>query len=436
VRVNYKGLWSPPSETEEFTVVPTPPVISGVQTTTTPTISISVDSVAGLLRIYVDGSVAYEDEVGAGLKDISITLPSEGTHTITSDIEVKGFRSRKGNALVVVYKKEVIPAPTLTVTPTVETDSVNVTVSLPAGGNLHISIDGVEVKVDSASEGVYSYTLSLPTPRDIGVHTLRAYVENGGISSPTVEATFTRIPSPPTHNLPPRIILRHFLFRFDAEVDGVAEVSVDGNPVYTTTVTAGKNKVRLDFEERGLHHIRMRLTSGGFSSRWVEHTIFIYDKIELWIGSTTYKLNLRPQVMDTAPFIDPAVNRTMVPLRFILEGLGFDVQWEGTSRMITIRGTLYHEDGSTEERTVYMHMPKTSPEDHGGYVVYPGSPIVRVLYADGHTEDIDMRNVGGEDMGIPFIYQNRTFVPVRFIAELFGATVSWDGAERKVTIER
>jgi len=140
--------------------------------------------------------------------------------------------------------------------------------------------------------------------------------------------------------------------------------------------------------------------------------------------------------MDTAPFIDPTVNRTMVPLRFILEGLGFNVQWDGTTRMITIRGTLYYEDGSTEERTVYMHMPKSSPENHGGYVVYPGSPIVRVLYADGHTEEIDMRNVNGKDMGIPFIYQNRTFVPVRFIAELFGATVSWDGVERKVTIER
>jgi internalin A len=36
----------------------------------------------------------------------------------------------------------------------------------------------------------------------------------------------------------------------------------------------------------------------------------------------------------------------------------------------------------------------------------------------------------------PFIKDNRTFVPIRFVSENLGANVYWNGEKREVTIER
>ena len=36
----------------------------------------------------------------------------------------------------------------------------------------------------------------------------------------------------------------------------------------------------------------------------------------------------------------------------------------------------------------------------------------------------------------PLIIDNRTYVPIRFVAEELGASVVWDGQTRTVTIEK
>ncbi|UZN23825.1 hypothetical protein GM182_07545 [bacterium 3DAC] len=140
--------------------------------------------------------------------------------------------------------------------------------------------------------------------------------------------------------------------------------------------------------------------------------------------------------MDVAPFIDPVVNRTVVPLRFVLEAMGFEVKWDSHTRTIRITGEIFADNGEKFTRSVYLYMPKSKPEMHGTYEVYPGSSKVKIEDEGKQAYMIDLKNYKGQNMGVPFIYQNRTFVPVRFISEIFGAKVFWDGAERKVTIER
>ncbi len=61
-----------------------------------------------------------------------------------------------------------------------------------------------------------------------------------------------------------------------------------------------------------------------------------------------------------------------------------------------------------------------------GYVSAAEAPSVN-LVVDGN--DITY-------LSAPVIENNRTLVPVRFVAEALGATVSWDGINRTVTIER
>jgi len=114
--------------------------------------------------------------------------------------------------------------------------------------------------------------------------------------------------------------------------------------------------------------------------------------IRLVIDSTTYTINGLSSQSDVAPFIDPAHDRTMVPIRLVAEGLGADVDWIGETRTVTIvRGNV----------NLTLHVDTPLP--------------------DG--------------MGQATILDGRTFVPVRYVSEMLGASVRWDGTARAVYIE-
>ncbi len=117
-------------------------------------------------------------------------------------------------------------------------------------------------------------------------------------------------------------------------------------------------------------------------------------------------------------------------MSLLLDGLSFQVKWDGKARTITVNGSV-----SSGKRSVVITMPKAKPSKRGKYTVYMGSPNV-VVKGSGGTHMVDMSNYKGQDMGIPFIYESRTYVPVRFISEIFEGKVRWDGAQRKVSIER
>ena len=61
--------------------------------------------------------------------------------------------------------------------------------------------------------------------------------------------------------------------------------------------------------------------------------------IELWIGKNTAKVNGVSKPIDSSnPKVVPEVinGRTMVPLRFVTENLGCDVNWDQNTKTITI----------------------------------------------------------------------------------------------------
>lgn len=108
------------------------------------------------------------------------------------------------------------------------------------------------------------------------------------------------------------------------------------------------------------------------------------------IGSTTFTNNGVSHTIEAAPFITEEA-RTMVPVRFVAEAMGANVEWDGATQTVNI--TL---DG--REVSVVVDRP------------LPGG------------------------MGTPTIVEDRTFVPVRFVAENLGAEVDWDGAAQAVII--
>ena len=69
-------------------------------------------------------------------------------------------------------------------------------------------------------------------------------------------------------------------------------------------------------------------------------TVILGSKtIELWIGKSIAKVNGIDTPIDASnPKVVPEIinSRTMLPLRFVTEKLGCDVQWDGTTKTITI----------------------------------------------------------------------------------------------------
>ena len=111
------------------------------------------------------------------------------------------------------------------------------------------------------------------------------------------------------------------------------------------------------------------------------------------IGNAYYTVNDVPRlsVDGIPPYIDPAHDRTMVPLRTVAEALGAQVGWISDARTVTIhRGAIL------------LNLP------------------------------IDSALPGG--MGMPSIVAGRTFVPLAYVSRELGAVVHWDSAARAVYV--
>jgi len=127
------------------------------------------------------------------------------------------------------------------------------------------------------------------------------------------------------------------------------------------------------------------------------------------LGQGTIQLTLRiadlfafrgeqPVILDSAPQIYES--RTFLPVRFIAESFGLDVQWNAQKRQVTVKG-----DGKTIELTIDS----------------------KRAYVNGKEYILD---------AAPRIVSDRTLVPVRFLTEQLGATVDWDGENRTVIITK
>lgn len=100
------------------------------------------------------------------------------------------------------------------------------------------------------------------------------------------------------------------------------------------------------------------------------------------IGSSAFTQNGITKENDVSPFIEN--NRTLVPLRAIAEGLGAIVSWNGEQQTANLK---------LNNNNISLTIGETGP---------------------------------GLDIP-PRIVNNRTFVPMRYVSEMLGANVVWDG---------
>ncbi len=100
---------------------------------------------------------------------------------------------------------------------------------------------------------------------------------------------------------------------------------------------------------------------------------------------------------DAKPFIDEN-GRTLIPVRFVTEDLGATVEW------------------NAEDREVYI------TKDKANVLIRIGQERILV---NGVTKTMDTKAI---------IRYDRTYVPIRYVAEGLGATVGWDAGTRTVII--
>jgi uncharacterized Fe-S center protein len=74
--------------------------------------------------------------------------------------------------------------------------------------------------------------------------------------------------------------------------------------------------------------------------------------IRMTVGSTTFYLNDVSRTMDAAPII--INDRTMLPIRFIAEGFGCDVSWDGATQTVTLTAGARPSSGGAGDPAVYM----------------------------------------------------------------------------------
>ncbi|ABR49921.1 copper amine oxidase domain protein [Alkaliphilus metalliredigens QYMF] len=122
-------------------------------------------------------------------------------------------------------------------------------------------------------------------------------------------------------------------------------------------------------------------------------------QIRLTLGRLETQIDDEIYLLDTIPFIEGESNRTLVPIKFISEALGAKVTWLSETEQVLII------EGETE-----------------------------ILLTIGSKEVL----VNGEIILIEteprIMSPGRTFVPLRFVSEILGATVEYDEVTREITI--
>jgi N-acetylmuramoyl-L-alanine amidase len=106
------------------------------------------------------------------------------------------------------------------------------------------------------------------------------------------------------------------------------------------------------------------------------------SKVELVIGSKNFKLNGKKQQLDVSPFIYKG--RTLVPLRLVANGLGLDVQWDVSSRTVVI----LHQNKAQSQEAV-SRSKATAPQSPSRQVSYSEDDLywlAKMIYAEARGE--------------------------------------------------
>ncbi len=191
-----------------------------------------------------------------------------------------------------------------------------------------------------------------------------------------------------------------------------------GNPMMTVDgeeleIDTGRGTAPVIVDGRTLLPVRAVAEAMGGAVEWdAETQTAVLAKgdtiILLMIGSMTAFLNETAYTLDCAPIIQN--ERTMLPIRFIAENFGYDVQWDGDTQTITLTptekseevisanqptGTDCEPEETTDSIVVYFSQTGTTKPLAEKIAELTGLDIYEITAAEPYTdEDINYNDSG------------------------------------------
>jgi len=252
----------------------------------------------------------------------------------------------------------------------------------------------------SNSKGQFTLKVKLSP----GLNTLKVQALDSAGNKGEVTISITLDTSPPFLKLDSSLSSWMEVYTETLEVKGEVEVganlTINGVPVsydsqgkfsYTVRLQEGNNSIQIVAVDKAGNSNSIYLPV-----KYVKRTI-----VKIKIGSKTVYVNDRPIEIEAAPWIDAKSGRAMVPLRVIVEAFGATVEY----RYISF---------DDERVSIIFNLKRID--------LRIGSNIA---YIEGLPVKLDAP---------PVIINDRTFVPIRFIMETFGAKVDWDPFSSEITI--
>ncbi len=205
---------------------------------------------------------------------------------------------------------------------------------------------------------------------------------------------------------PPKLVV---ISPYAFQIFHTPTVLVEGKTEKDATVTINGVKVPVNGEnytfsysitlkKEGLDTINVVATdlAGNITRVSVPVKFIPKTKIVLQIGNKKALVNGEVVKLDTSPVL--INNRTMVPLRFIAEAFGANVEWNPVFKL------------------VFINLGKKE------IILQIGASYASV---SNHKMNLDAP---------PRLISGHTMVPLRFIAEAFGASVQWDEKTKSIVI--
>lgn len=116
-------------------------------------------------------------------------------------------------------------------------------------------------------------------------------------------------------------------------------------------------------------------------------------------GAVSVNVDSKPVVFpDGQPYVDSNSGRTMVPVRFVSESLGATVDWDGVNRTVKM---------ARSGKVITLKAGQKQALVNGKTIQFDASATIK---------------------------EGRTFVPLRFVSEAYGAVVAWNPDKQLVEI--
>ena len=144
------------------------------------------------------------------------------------------------------------------------------------------------------------------------------------------------------------------------------------------------------------------------------------------------KVNGKPVVSKPAAFI--ASDRTMVPVRFVAEALDYQVLWNEGSRDILLTKMNFDTNKPEQALVLKTDAPRAlviEKKDVSAFYEATTKDTFTMTDVDGYLNRAKVVNLELK----PIIKEDRTFIPLRAVVELFDQKISWDDGTYTVSIE-